>query len=70
MLFLQYAQAQLVEALHYKPEGSWFLSRWCYWNFSLIQSFRPHYGPAADSVSDRNDYQKYFLEVNLSVAFC
>jgi hypothetical protein len=27
--------AQLVEALRYKPEGSWFDSRWCHWNFSL-----------------------------------
>jgi len=24
---------QLVEALRYKPEGRWFNSRWCYWNF-------------------------------------
>ena len=27
--------AQLVEALHYKPEGRGFDSRWCHWNFSL-----------------------------------
>jgi hypothetical protein len=27
--------AQLVEALHYKPEGRSFDSRWCHWNFSL-----------------------------------
>jgi len=26
---------QLVEALHYKPEGRRFDSRWCHWNFSL-----------------------------------
>jgi len=26
---------QLVEALHYKPEGNSFNSRWCQWNFSL-----------------------------------
>jgi len=25
--------AQLVEALRYKPEGRWFDSRWCHWNF-------------------------------------
>ena len=25
--------AQLVEALHYKPEGRGFDSRWCNWNF-------------------------------------
>jgi hypothetical protein len=29
------ALAQLVEALHYKPEGHGFNSRWCHWNFSL-----------------------------------
>jgi hypothetical protein len=28
--------AQLVEALHYKPEGRGFDSRWCHWNFSLL----------------------------------
>ena len=27
--------AQFVEALRYKPEGCWFDSRWCQWNFSL-----------------------------------
>jgi hypothetical protein len=26
---------QLVEALCYKPEGRWFDSRLCHWNFSL-----------------------------------
>jgi hypothetical protein len=26
---------QLVEALHYKPEGRGFYSRWFYWNSSL-----------------------------------
>jgi hypothetical protein len=26
---------QLVEALHYKPEGRGFDSRWYHWNFSL-----------------------------------
>ena len=26
---------QLVEALHYKPEGRRFDSRWCHWIFSL-----------------------------------
>jgi hypothetical protein len=25
--------------------------------------FRPHYGPGVDSASNRNEYQKYFLEV-------
>ena len=27
--------AQLVEALHYNPEGRGFDSRWSHWNFSL-----------------------------------
>jgi hypothetical protein len=53
--------AQLVEALHYKPEGCWFDSQWCQWNFSFTQSFRPHYGLGVDSVSNRNEYQEYFL---------
>ena len=33
--YVGYAVAQLVEALHYKPEGRGFDSRWCQWNFSL-----------------------------------
>jgi hypothetical protein len=43
-----HAVAQLVEALRYKPENRGFDSRWCYWNFSLTQSFRPHYRPGVD----------------------
>jgi hypothetical protein len=31
-----YAVVQLVEALHYKPEGRGFDSRLCQWNFPLI----------------------------------
>jgi hypothetical protein len=30
-----YAVAQLVEALHYKPEGRGFDSRWSHWDFSV-----------------------------------
>ena len=52
--------AQLVEALRYKPEGRGFDSRWCHWNFSLIKSFRPRYGPGVNSTSYRNEYQEYF----------
>jgi hypothetical protein len=55
------AVEQLVEALRYKPEGRWFDSRWCHWNFSLTQSFRPYYGPGIDSASNRNKYPEYFL---------
>jgi hypothetical protein len=53
--------AQLVEALHYKSEVRAFDSRWCHWNFSLTQSFRPHCGPGVDSASNRNEYQEYLL---------
>jgi hypothetical protein len=38
-----------------------FDSRLCLWNFSLTESFRPHYGPGVDSASYRNEYQEYFL---------
>jgi hypothetical protein len=55
-----HAVAQLVEALHYKPEGRGFVSRWGHRNFST-KSFRPHYGPEVDSASNRNEYQEYFL---------
>ena len=34
-IFLGYAVVHLVEALHYKPEGRGFDSRWCHWNVSL-----------------------------------
>jgi hypothetical protein len=54
-------EVQLVEALRYKSEGRWFDSRWYQCNFSLTLSFRPHYGPRIDSVSNRNEYQEYFL---------
>ena len=56
-----HAIAQLVETLRYKPEGRGFDSRWCHLNFSLTQSFRPHYGLGVDSASNRNEYQEYFL---------
>ena len=32
-----------------------------HWEFSLTQSFRPHYVPGAESASNRNEYQEYFL---------
>jgi hypothetical protein len=59
--FIVHAVAQLVESPRYKPEGRGFDSRWCHWNFSLTQSFRPHSGPGVDSASNRNGYQEYFL---------
>ena len=56
------ATLHLLYALRYKPEGRGFDSRWCHWNFSLTQSFRPHCGPGLDSASNSNEYQEYFLE--------
>ena len=63
-----HAVAQLVEALHYKPEGRGYDSRWCHWNFSLTKSFRSHYGPGVDSACNRNEYQDHFLGVKLAGA--
>ena len=31
--------------------------------FIDIKSFRSHYGPGADSASNRNEYQEYFLGI-------
>ena len=53
--------AHLVEALRYKAEGRGIDSRWSNYNFSFTQFFRPSYGPAVDSASNRNEYQVYFL---------
>jgi hypothetical protein len=33
----------------------------CHWNFSLMQSFWPHYDFGADSASSRNKYREYLL---------
>jgi hypothetical protein len=55
LLVREHAVAHLVEALRYKPEGHGFDSRWFHWYFLLTQSFRQH------SVSNRNEYQEYFL---------
>jgi len=48
-----------LEVLRYKPEGSGFDSQLYCRNFS----FRPHYGPGVDTVSNKNEYQEYFLRV-------
>jgi hypothetical protein len=44
-------------------------SRWGHWDFSLTQSFRPHYGPEVDLASNRNDYQGYLLGVKAAGAY-
>jgi hypothetical protein len=54
---------QLFNALRYKPEGRGFDSRWFHLN---ILSFRTPYGPGIDSVSNRNEYQEYFLGVKVA----
>jgi len=46
---------QLVEALHYKPEGGGFNSRLWHWNFSLTLSFLLYYGAGIDSASNTNE---------------
>ena len=51
----------VVKVLCYKLEGRWFDSRWCHWNFLLTKSFRSHSSPGVDSVSNKNEYQEYFL---------
>jgi hypothetical protein len=62
-----HAVAKLVEVLRYMPKSRGLESRRCHWNSSLT-SFRPHYGPGVDSVSNRNEYQEYFLEVTAAGA--
>jgi hypothetical protein len=58
----------VVKVLRYKSEDCWFDSRWCHWNFSLTYSFRSHYSPGVDSVSNRNEFQERFLEVKAAGA--
>ena len=36
--------------------------------FIDIKFFRSHYGPGVDSVSNRNEYQEYFLGVKVAGA--
>jgi len=37
--------------------------------FIDMKSFRSHYGPGVDSVSNRNEYQKHFLGVKAAGAY-
>jgi hypothetical protein len=60
-MLLGHVGVHLVQALRYKPKGRGFDPHWCHWNFSLAQSYRPHYGPGVDLASNRNDYHEYFL---------
>jgi hypothetical protein len=58
----------VIKVLRYKSEGRWFDSRWCHGIFHWHKSFRPHYGPGADSASNRNEYQVCFLGINAAGA--
>jgi len=62
------AVAQLNGGIALKTKGRGLESRCCHWNFSLTQSFRPHYGPGVDSASNRNEYEKKFLGVKAAGA--
>ena len=57
-----HAVAQLAEALHYKSEDRGFDSRWCHWKFFIDIILPAALCPGVDSVSNRNEYQEYFLE--------
>ena len=69
LISVGHAAAQLVQTLRYKSEDRGFDSRWCQWNFSLTQCFRPHYGSGVDSASNRNEYQEYILGVKAAGAY-
>ena len=58
-----HAVMQLVEALRYKLEGRGLHSRWCQWNFSLTQSFRPHYGHGSNKPPAEMSTRDNFLGV-------
>jgi len=45
----------------YKLTVRGFDPRWCHWDFSLTKSFRSHCVPGADSASNTDEYQEYFL---------
>jgi hypothetical protein len=60
--------AQLVEALHYKPEGRGFDFRWCHWVFDCHNPSGSNFGPGVDSASNRNEYQECFLGVKAAGA--
>jgi hypothetical protein len=55
--------AQLVEALHDKPEGRGLDSLWGHWDFSLSYFLRPLCGPGIVSVSNADKDQGYLLGV-------
>jgi len=56
----------LHEAFRYKKEGRKFPSFWSPGDFSLSYSLQPQYGPDFNSFFNRNEYQEYFLLVNMA----
>jgi hypothetical protein len=58
----------VVKVLRYKLVGRWFDPSWCHGIFHWHKSFWSYYGPGVDSVSNRNEYQEYFLGVNVASA--
>ena len=63
---MDYTVAQLVEALRYKPEGHGFDPQWGHCDFSLTESFWPHYDSGVNSAHNRNEYQEYLLGVKVA----
>ena len=61
---LGHAVAQLVEALRFNPEGRGFDSRTFYWHNPSGRTVFPE----VNSASNRNEYQEYFLGVNVACA--
>jgi len=57
----------VVKVLCYKSEGRWFDPSWFQWIFD-IKFFQSHYGPGVHSASNRNEYQDYFLGVQVAGA--
>jgi len=59
----------VVKVVCYKSEGRWFDPQLMSLEFFIdIKSFRLHYDPGVDSVSNRNEYQGHFLWVRAAGA--
>ena len=58
----------MAEVLCYKSEDRWFDPSWCHWIFIDIESFRSHYGPGGDLVSNINEYEEHFLGIKAAGA--
>jgi hypothetical protein len=67
-IYLGTAVAQCLRcyATNRKPAGSILASVSVF--FIDIKFFRPHCGPGVDSVSNRNEYQEYFLGIKAAGA--